>query len=66
MNLSNVFKWNGDFKYFSEKYVENLFVKYNKYYKEMIKNICEIILILVIGHFCIGKPLSEQDFSQGE
>lgn len=49
-------------KIFPQNYVINVLSKYNRQYKDMIENICEIVFIAVIGHILAEKPLSEPDF----
>lgn len=40
-------------------YIINILLKYNRKYKDMIENICEIVFTAVIGHILAGKSLSE-------
>ena len=51
-------------KQFPEDYIKNSLVQYNKSYKYMIENICEIVFITLIGHILAQKPLWEQKFDE--
>ncbi len=44
---------------FPGDYIINILLKYNRKYKDMIENICEIVFTAVIGHILAGKSLSE-------
>lgn len=47
---------------FPSGYVIKILSKYNAQYREMIDNICEIVLMAVIAHILSGKSLDESDF----
>ena len=49
---------------FPEDYVISVLSKYNRQYKSMLDNICEIVFTAVVGHVLAGKPLSELDFEE--
>lgn len=49
---------------FPEIYVINLLSKYNKNYKGMTENLCEIVFTAVIGHVLIKKPFSQLYFEE--
>lgn len=51
---------------FPEDYVINILSKYNKQYKEMVENICEIVFMSVIVHILAGKPLTELDLEESD
>ena len=44
---------------FPENYVKSILKKCSRQYKDMIENICEIVLTAVVGHIIAGKSLSE-------
>lgn len=49
-------------KIFPKSYVTRVLAGYDKYYKEMIDNICGIVFLSILGHMLIKKPLSEPGF----
>lgn len=51
---------------FPENYVVHLLSKYSGQYKEMIENLCEIVLAFVVEHILVGKPLSEPDLQSAD
>lgn len=51
---------------FSSEYVIEILSKYNKHYRVMIENICEIVLMNVICHIVAGKKISILDFEPEE
>lgn len=51
-------------KQFPKDYIKNSLIQYNKSYKHMIENICEIIFITLIGHILAQKSLWEQRFDE--
>ena len=52
------------FSKFPTGYVEGVLRGYNRFYKDMAENLCEIMLISVIGHVLAMKPLLEQKFDK--
>lgn len=48
---------------FSENYIKTILAKYDEHYKEMIDNICEVVLLSVTGHILAEKPLTELDLN---
>ncbi len=53
-------------KAFSYDYITGALYRYNKNYKFMIDNICEIVLTNVIAHILAGKNISDQVFGQSD
>lgn len=51
---------------FSPEYVVEILSVYNKQYKLMIENICEIVLLNVIGHILAEKKISSPGFEPEE
>lgn len=51
---------------FSSEYVISILAKYNKCYKQMIDNLCEIVLMNMIAHTLLGKTLSDLSFEPEE
>lgn len=51
---------------FSPEYVIEILYKYDKQYKLMIENICEIVLMNVIYHIVAGKKISILSFAPEE
>ena len=51
---------------FSSEYVIEILSKFNKHYRVMIENICEIVLMNVICHIVAGKKISILDFEPEE
>lgn len=51
---------------FSLEYVQEVLFKYDKQYKIIIDNLCEIVLMNVISHILAGKKLSASDFDPEE
>lgn len=49
---------------FPEEYVITVLSRYNREYRDMIDNLCEIVLLSVIGHILAGKPLPEMDLEE--
>lgn len=49
--------------HFPEEYVKKILRRYHSEYEELPENICEILLLTVIGHILAETPLSKQDFS---
>ena len=47
---------------FDKNYVMLVLEKYNSEYRDMIENICSIVLTDIIGHIAIKKPLNDIDF----
>ncbi len=54
------------FSKFPTGYVEGVLRGYNRFYKDMAENLCEIMLISVIGHVLAMKPLLEQKFDKAD
>ena len=51
---------------FSEAFVIKILSKYDGQYRQMIDNICEIVLMALVAHILLGKPLSEEGFESKE
>ena len=51
---------------FPPEYVMEILSKYDKQYKLMIENLCEIVLMNVISHILAGKEISILDFEPEE
>lgn len=51
---------------FSPEYVTEILKKYDKRYKSMIENICEIVLMSIIRHMIAGKEISVLNFEPEE
>lgn len=51
-------------KAFPEDYVIKILSRYHSRYKEMIDNLCEIVLTVVLGHILAEKSLAESDFQE--
>ena len=51
---------------FDRNYVMLVLEKYNSEYRDMIENICSIVLTDIIGHIAIKKPFNDIDFLYGE
>lgn len=51
-------------KIFPESYVINLLSGYNREYKDMLDNLCEIVFTAVIQHILAGKPLDEPEYKE--
>lgn len=51
---------------FDRNYVMLVLEKYNFEYRDMIENICSIVLTNIIGHIAIKKPFNDIDFLYGE
>ena len=51
---------------FPSAYVMEILSKYDKQYKLMIENLCEIVLMNVIGHILAGKEIFILDFEPEE
>ena len=51
---------------FSQKYIMEVLSGYNKDYRSMIDNLCEVVLGNLIGHMLAGKDLSASDLNQEE
>lgn len=49
---------------FPEKYVRDILSKYDRFYRDMIENICEIVFTEVIGHILIQKPMTQQHWKE--
>lgn len=49
---------------FPKQYVKNILMKNSRTYREMMDNICEILLMAVVGHILAKKPLQELDFGE--
>lgn len=47
---------------FDRNYVISVLEKYNPEYRDMIENICSIVLTNIIGHIVIQKPFDEMNF----
>lgn len=47
-------------------YVTDILKKANWDYKNMIENICEIVMLNLLGHVIIEKPIQELEFSQSD
>lgn len=47
---------------FDRNYVMLVLEKYNPEYRDMIENICSIVLTNIIGHIAIKKPFSDTEF----
>lgn len=53
-------------KKFDYGYVVELLLAYHSDYKELIENICEIVLQDVVRHIMLDRPLNSNDFSKKE
>lgn len=51
---------------FPENYVAAVLSRYSKDYKDIIENLCEIVLADMVAHILIRKPISEMDFKEDE
>ena len=51
---------------YDRNYVMLVLEKYNSEYRDMIENICSIVLTNIIGHIAIKKPFNDIDFLYGE
>lgn len=51
---------------FSSEYVKTILFKYDKQYKLLIDNICEIVLMHVSGHIIAGKKISALNLESEE
>lgn len=51
---------------FPEDYAVSVLAGYNSGYRDMIENICEIILTDVLGHVMAEKPLRETGFEESD
>lgn len=51
---------------FPANYVITILSKYNGHWKGSIENVCEEVLICVIGHFLVGKPLTQVDLDEAD
>lgn len=51
---------------FDRNYVMLVLEKYNSEYRDMIENICSIVLTNIIGHIAIKKPFNDINFLYGE
>lgn len=47
---------------FDRNYIMLILEKYNSEYRDMIENICSIVLTNIIGHIAIKKPFNDIDF----
>ena len=47
-------------------YVRQVLERYNPEYRDMIENVCSIVLTNMIGHMMLGKPLNEIGFTDEE
>lgn len=53
-------------KIFPEGYVAGALRKYDREYRDMAENICEIVILNAGAHLLAGKPLSELDFDEND
>lgn len=53
-------------KKFSSSFIMKILSKYNKNYKTMIDNLCEVVLMNVVSHILSGKKLEELQFEPKE
>lgn len=53
-------------KLFPADYVTNILSKNNRNWKEQIGNICETVLLYVIGHILTGKSLTEFELEEAD
>ena len=51
---------------FTDNFIKSILIKNNVNHKEMIDNICEIVLMTVTGCILIGKHVSEEGFETEE
>lgn len=51
---------------FSEQQVRRMLSGYDGQYEEMIDNLCEAVLMSVLGHGLAGKPITEEAFTEEE
>lgn len=51
---------------FPEDYVTAVLSRYSKDYKDIIENLCEIVLADMVEHILIRKPISEMDLKEDE
>ena len=51
-------------KKFPEDYIKKSLYKYNRFYKDMTENICEVMFITIIGHILTKKPFWKQQFEE--
>ena len=53
-------------KKFSSSFIMKILSKYNKNYKSMIDNLCEVVLMNVVSHILSGEKLEELQFEPKE
>lgn len=53
-------------KKFSSSFIMKILSKYNKNYKTMIDNLCEVVLMNVVSHILSGKKLEDFQFEPKE
>lgn len=51
---------------FPRGYVSNILSGYSGQYRDMIENLCEIVLLEVMAHILAGKPLREKALDEGD
>ncbi len=51
---------------FPEGSVKSVLSGYHRLYKDMVENLCEIVLASVIKHILVKKPLTEQVFEEAD
>lgn len=51
---------------FDRNYVRQVLERYNPEYRDMIENVCGIVLTNMIGHMMLRKPLNEMGFTDEE
>lgn len=51
---------------FPPGYVVEVLARYNRDYRRMIDNLCEIVLMNLIFHLCVGKDLRDMHFEPAE
>lgn len=51
---------------FPEQQVRSMLSGYDEQYEEMIDNLCEAVLLSVLGHSLAGKPFTEAAFTEEE
>lgn len=51
---------------FDGGYVREILGKYDSMYEDLYENICEIVLMNLLGHMALHKPLQDTGFGEGE
>lgn len=53
-------------KLFPKGYIIDILSKHNSDWKQSVDNICEIVLVYVIGHILAGKSLTEEELNEAD